>query len=78
MANTSACVGSPARANHLQDSQAISLHASACNALQRSLRELRNTDTDYDQAATQVKAALDAIATLNLIAAFRREVQHHG
>lgn len=71
-------VGSPAHVNHSQDSQAISLHASACNALQRALRELRNTDTDYDHAAVQVKAAFDAIATLNLIAAFTREVQHHG
>jgi len=61
-------VGSPAHAPAI--SNAVSLHAAACNGLQRALRELRNDHTDYHHAAIQARAALDAIRTLGLIAEF--------
>ena len=67
-------VGSPAHVNPNSDT-AVGLHASACNALQRALRELRSTDTDYSRAAVQAKAALDAIRTLGLIDYFTQVVQ---
>lgn len=69
----SICVGSPAHVSTYPDS--VGLHAIACNALQRALRELRSADTDYPHAATQAKAALDAIRTLGLIDDFTQVVQ---
>lgn len=61
--------GSPA---HSQNSDAVSLHAAACNSLQRALSELRRDHTDYTKASAQVCAALNAVRTLGLIAEIQK------
>lgn len=44
------------------------LHARACNALSRCLRELRADDTDYDALAEQMQQATSAIEALRFMA----------
>ena len=63
--SASVSVGSPAHVPAYPE--AVYLHAAACNALQRALRELRNPNTDYHQAAEQAHAALNDICRLGFL-----------
>lgn len=48
----------------------VHLHASACNALSRCLRELHAEHTDFESVAQHMYQAQDAIETLRILAGF--------
>lgn len=49
---------------------AVHLHASACNALSRCLRELHAEHTDLESVANQLDHAQSAIVTMLVMADF--------
>lgn len=51
-------------------SDAVHLHAHACNALNRCLRELHAEHTDHEALARHMYQAKDAIEELRVLAGF--------